>query len=302
MKVDICPGCSASSAHPLGLPASSFTTVAGGQEFGQPAYSILCCDVCGLVFKTEVADDATLARYYALTDFRKWETSGLYPTEKTVLSRLRQLPSNSRVLDFGCSSGRLLHCLVGRHQCLGLEINSEASAVAASKGIQIVRKLAEVEPASLDAAVMGDVFEHLSHPTDLLTEIAALVRPGGLLILATGNADSPACMEDVPNFWYFRNIEHLCMLSRGYAQFLCHRLPAQLEEWAEVCHYSWKLTDQVFQRLRRFAYRTFHSTPPPVWAGLATRLPYIGRARNWTQRPPFTCSRDHVVATFRLAR
>jgi cyclopropane fatty-acyl-phospholipid synthase-like methyltransferase len=111
-------------------------------------------------------DSEQLARCYDLIDFRHWETTGLYPTEKVVLARLGQLPAGSRVLDFGCSSGRLLSNLVGRHQCIGLEINEQAAAVARAKGIQIVAALDEIQPRSLDAAVMVDVFEHLPRPTE----------------------------------------------------------------------------------------------------------------------------------------
>jgi hypothetical protein len=119
-------------------------------------------------------------------------------------------------------------------------------------------------------------------------------------MVVTGDADCPDCAEDIANFWYFREMPHLCMFSRRYAEFLCRHLALELEQCTQVCHYQWRLSDQIWQRTRRFAFRTFHADPPPPWAAVAACVPLVRRARNWTDRPPFTCSRDHVVATFQV--
>jgi SAM-dependent methyltransferase len=224
----------------------------------------------------------------------------LYPTEQATVQLLRQVPPGGKILDFGCSSGRLLAPFVREYQCIGFEINAEAAALARSKGIQMLSDPMEAGRQSLDAVVLVDVFEHLSQPTQTLVDLAGLLKPGGRMIISTGNADSPAFQEDLAQFWYMRTLEHLVMISKTYAQFLCDRLGGRLDAWQEVCHYRWRLAEQVRERTRRFAYQTFHRSPRPAWAPVAACIPWVRRARHWQHVPPFTCSRDHVVAALRL--
>ena len=112
-----------------------------------------------------------------------------------------------------------------------------------------------------------------------MTDLASLVKPGGLLIISTGSADSKAYKEDLAHFWYMRNIEHLVMLSKTYTQFLSDQIGARLDAWLEVCHYHWRLGEQIRERTRRFSYRTFHRKPQPLWAPIAACVPWVRRAR-----------------------
>ena len=107
----------------------------GRRTFEQPPYSVLRCRRCGLHYKSAIADNQTLSRYYSLTAFRKWESPDLYPSERPSFSCFERF-RGGKILDFGCSSGRLLERLVGDYQCLGFEINVEAAAVAPSKGLR----------------------------------------------------------------------------------------------------------------------------------------------------------------------
>jgi SAM-dependent methyltransferase len=299
MIVEVCPGCGAADSEVLDS-AGACGHSEGGEVFEQPPYSVVRCRRCGLYYKSDVADDKTLGRCYAVADFRRWESPTLYPTEQVAVQLLRQIPRGAKILDFGCSSGRLLAHLVGDYQCMGFEINADASAVARGKGIQMLADPMETGRQSLDAVIMVDVFEHLSQPTQILLDLASLLKPGGRLIISTGNADSPAFQEALAQFWYMRTLQHLVMFSRAYAQFLGDRLGAHLDAWHEVCHYRWRLVEQIRERTQRFAYRTFHCSPRPAWAPIAACIPWIRRARHWQSVPPFTCSRDHVVAAFRM--
>jgi SAM-dependent methyltransferase len=301
MKVERCPGCDAiDAAEALGSLSTVFDQAAGGQLFTQLPYLVLRCRNCKLYYKSEVAGGEMLSRYYALTDFRKWETPDLYPTEKATIDILRKLPTGSRILDYGCSSGRLLHKLIPNYECLGYEINTEAAAIAAAKGIRMLTHPTEAGRRSLDALVLVDVFEHLSQPTEAIKALADLVRPGGLIVIVTGSADAAAFQESLETSWYMRNIEHLVMLSRGYAKYLSERIGASLTDWVETSHYDYGVYDQLWQKTRRFTYRTFHGPRPAPWAPVIMMIPVLRRARHWKQPPPFSCSRDHVVTTLRM--
>jgi len=241
-----------------------------------------------------------LGAYYAAVDYQKWEVPGFFPTERAAHERLRQLPSGSRLLDFGCSSGRLLTPLVSSYECCGFEINAAAARRASIRGLNIISQPAFESGACgmFDAIVMSDVFEHLAAPVELMRKLMGLLKPGGELLITTGNGDARACRLDPAHFWYFRNVEHLCMLNHRFASFLALELHANLVDWRELSHYDTPLWERVVQSVRHFAFwqfrrRTLLSTTLLPW------VPAIRRARDWPVAPAYTASADHVLAVLK---
>lgn len=296
-----CPVCN-STAVALrsdgGLPVSETTR---NYLFRQNAYRIMECGACAFVFKDSILDNEQFARLYADIDYTRWECKGLYPTERRVVRILSELRPGSRILDFGCSSGRLMGELVGRHECFGFEINQDAATDAAARGVKVVGSVDEF-PAlagTMDAVVLVDVFEHLENPLPVLQTLTALLKPGGLLIVVTGDADCPAANPDLANFWYFRNIQHIGMLTRRHAEYLARKLSLTLERWSTVSHYDVSPLELFLQHSRHFVFRQIHRRPDSPVVGLLGRLPVIGRCAAWRIPPPFSASKDHAVAVWR---
>ena len=297
--IDHCPACGSAKSKVTGATMQPLSTIVGGREFIQPAFTILECTECGLLYKTAVMGQEDMSAYYHAADFHKWEIPGLFPTERVVLGILVKLPKGAQILDYGCSSGRLLSTLVDRYHCLGSEMNAAAAEFAAQRGLQMVppAEFDSSPPRDLDAVVIMDVFEHLAAPIELLRKLYACLKPGGRLIIGTGNGDAPACRRDPAQFWYFLNVEHVCMITRRHAQFLCDKLGLRLESWNEGSHYDTPLREIVAQQLRDFAYWQFYKAP--VLKRLALGLiPVLNRARHWSYAPALTCTADHVVAVF----
>ena len=298
IAVTACPACQSGAFLETGR-ASGLTCRLGERDFIQPEYVVRECSDCGLLYRTPNLSAEELGAYYALVDYRKWEVPGFFPTERAIHQRLRQRAPGARILDFGCSSGRLLAPLVGTYECCGFEINAEAARIAAEKGLEIISASA-FESGScgmFDAIVLSDVFEHLSAPTKLLSQMVALLQPGGELLLVTGNADAPACRLDPAQFWYFRTVEHLCMIDRRHAEFLAQKMSVTLVDWHELSHYDTPLGEHLFQFARHFAYWQFqHRTL--LAKTLLPLVPMLKRARHWTTAPAYTASADHVLAVF----
>ena len=202
----VCPACGSTSRESTGPEAPGFSTVVNGETFEQPNYSVFECTECGLLYRSETLSPTDFDRYYAQVDFRRWETVGYYPTERCVLRTLRGLPTGSRILDFGCSSGRLLAGLCRDYQCHGIEVNAAAAQEARGKGLKILAKgiLEDPNVPPFDAIVLVDVFEHLARPLELLQQLTRLLTDHGLLILCTGYGDAASCRRDSAQFWYFR--------------------------------------------------------------------------------------------------
>lgn len=122
------------------------------------------------------------------------------------------------MLDFGCSTGRILRVHTSRLACSGVEPNLQAAAIARGRGIAILTE-SELhdEPVSrFDAIILADVHEHLLHPVETLARLVEVLKPGGWLAIVSGNADAIRDRARIAEFWYFRTPSHLLMLTRNH--------------------------------------------------------------------------------------
>ena len=296
-----CPGCGSAEFKATGPEAPDFLTEVAGRTFQQSDYFVRECLNCGLLYRTPTLSDENLADYYALVSFQKWEASHYHPIERVVLSVLKSLPPGSRILDYGCSSGRLLSSLCQDYECYGSEVNSVAAREASIRGLRMIESgdLSNALSVKFEAIVLVDVFEHLRKPLLLLRQLMQHASRGALLVIATGNGDATACRRDPAQFWYFRTLEHLCMFTDRHARHLAAALGLSLEGLTKVCHYDLSAREKVELWLHDFVYwqfrrRTFLART------LLPLLPKIRRAKTWTSAPTYTCTRDHVVAVFRV--
>jgi 2-polyprenyl-3-methyl-5-hydroxy-6-metoxy-1,4-benzoquinol methylase len=299
-KLTTCPACRSLCTEPKSWAASGFDAVVGRKTYHQPDFEIVECNTCHLLFREPTLSAQEFADYYREVDFKNWEQTGLageiyFPIDKIVMTQLKELKNGARILDYGCSTGRLLAPIAKRFSCYGFEINPTAAQMAADKGIRIV-SLEDIQSKSLklDCVVLVDVFEHLLDPIETLKQLAALLNLGGKLLVATGNSDTTICRLDPSQFWYFRIIEHVCMLNRKHAEFLGSALNMTLVGWFECSHYETSLAARASQRLRHFAYWRYVKSSS-VAKKLIEFLPVLGRIRHWHNAPAVTYQNDHVV-------
>lgn len=112
------------------------------------------------------------------------------------------VPANGTVLDFGCSSGRVLRVLATARpdvRCLGFDPNAEAIAWASAHvpGEYLVspqRPPLPLAEASIDAVYAISIWSHFAEEPAVtwLDEMARITRPGGALLLTTHGWDAIA--------------------------------------------------------------------------------------------------------------
>jgi SAM-dependent methyltransferase len=299
VQIKHCPCCRTEAFLLTGPENSGFSVQISGKLFVQPNYSILECTSCGVLYRSVTLDPHQLDEYYRRVDYRKWEIPDLFPTEEGVLEKLRQIPAGGRLLDFGCSSGRLLSRLLPDYKCYGVELNAEASAAAKAKGITILKPSdLEGESCTFDAVATVDVFEHLDRPFEMMGQLFRLLKVGGAMVIVTGDGDHPVCRRAPGEFWYFRNVEHLCMLTKKCGLALARSLGAKLESWENRSHYDLSLFSRTQQIAQQFAYWHYRRRTI-ISKVLLPFVPYLRRAKHWQCAPAFTCGRDHMIAVFR---
>jgi SAM-dependent methyltransferase len=117
--------------------------------------------------------------------------------EDIFVDLVRRLDGVNEVCDLGCGSGFLAARLGAcGYRVTGIDASADDLEVAnrrhATEKISFVRadigtELMKLLPQGLrfDAVVSSDVIEHLYRPADLLEAAAAMLRPGGHLVVGT---------------------------------------------------------------------------------------------------------------------
>lgn len=103
----------------------------------------------------------------------------------------------TKILDVGCGSGIFLDFLrkrIPEAQLCGYDLNSQLMDQLEAKGYGVIRELPEAssgEVPRFDAICMLQVLEHVADPLQFFQTFLPLLRPGGIIIVTTPNAEGP---------------------------------------------------------------------------------------------------------------
>lgn len=149
------------------------------RRFKDRLFTLWRCTGCGSI---HCAEDADLTLYYADYPLKRQKVG--FAERIGYGNRLRLLKrqgfrESDRILDYGCGTGLFVTFLreKGLPQVFGYD-----PFVPSAQDRQTIE-------ASYDAVVSYDVIEHDDNPREFMRCIAGLVRPGGLLVIGTPNAD-----------------------------------------------------------------------------------------------------------------
>jgi SAM-dependent methyltransferase len=198
-------GSQAAACKICGSPTTSAGIVNGA--FSGRDFALRRCDACGFAFVADpwlefaaIYDDA----YYRgegadpLVDYetelelpelalRRYEWRGIHDRVRTLIT----LDPGARWLDYGCGAGGLVRYLraTGGYDAVGYEQGWSVPRLR-EQGIPFVED-ADIpgRAGSFDVVTAIEVLEHVTDPLAELRRMRALLRPGGLLFLTTGNAE-----------------------------------------------------------------------------------------------------------------
>jgi 2-polyprenyl-3-methyl-5-hydroxy-6-metoxy-1,4-benzoquinol methylase len=166
------------------------------------------------------------------------------------------------LLDFGCGVGGL--CGIGREYGLkttGIEpdpfARQQAMKDRALNVYASIDALRAADPeARFDIITMWDVIEHLREPWNELTQLSALLRPGGRLLLSTPNAGSLRARLQKHRWENIVNPTHFYYFTQRSLRLALRRAGiSEITEWRFPIPYP------GHSRLRRLVHRallTFH--------------------------------------------
>ena len=165
-------------------------------------------------YATEYADYRATDRILEFDDLARLATAHFSAPAPLAL---RPTPCESLAwLDFGCGAGGLLKYLsdlkslrLAGHarplEITGHDVGSYADFLRTRDGFRILN-LAELQAlpdAQFDVISLVEVIEHIEYPDPVIALVARLLRPGGLLLLTTGNNDCPVARRDGLAYRYY---------------------------------------------------------------------------------------------------
>ncbi|MCI0519126.1 MAG: class I SAM-dependent methyltransferase [Chloroflexi bacterium] len=146
----------------------------------------------GGAFDRKYFHSAAYARVSFARYSQYWWSNRFY----ALLAR-RYAPQGGRALEIGCGLGHLLGWLSDRYQVFGADVNAWALGEAQHNVPQgrfllaSAEELGALPSGGFQVVIAKHVVEHLPRPERAAAEMARLLTPGGILLLATPNLDSP---------------------------------------------------------------------------------------------------------------
>jgi SAM-dependent methyltransferase len=128
-------------------------------------------------------------------------------------------PSQGKVLELGCGLGHLLGWLADRYEVFGADIN-EPALQEAQKNVPLgkflvlsAENLRPLPDSSFQIVIAKHLVEHLPHPERAIAEMVRVLAPGGILILATPNMDSPMRHWKKEHWIGYKDPTHISLLT-----------------------------------------------------------------------------------------
>jgi 2-polyprenyl-6-hydroxyphenyl methylase/3-demethylubiquinone-9 3-methyltransferase len=191
------------------------------------------------------ADPAELAKFSALAQ-SWWDPKGpskplhdLNPLRLQYVSRAVAL-NDASVLDVGCGGGILSESMArAGARVLGIdlsravldvaELHALDAKVAAEYRLVPVEELARERPGAFDLVTCMEMLEHVPDPAASIQALAALVKPGGDVIVSTLNRNPLAFAVAIVGAEYIARV-----LPRGTHEYLKFIRPSELARWGRA--------------------------------------------------------------------
>lgn len=288
-----CPDCGGATDSLGPIPA---TNVFAGRTLGRPLPGgwLFRCRQCALGFRWPRLPKEELDALYIQGNEATWMAAPESRRDWRIARGwlAEPLAEGDSILDVGCFDGGFLESLVGRFRCYGIEIHPVARKRAESKGIEIIGSDFSAVSGSFDCVTAFDVIEHVEQPRVFLQDCLAAVRPGGVVVIATGNLDAPTFRWMGSRYWYCTIAEHICFLSPAWFAGLTGSLGYRVLRQTTFAHGSnsllWHvrgaasnllywLLPSVFKALRRWGVG---GKDPRAYPELADHPPGWGSAKD----------------------
>lgn len=270
-----------------------------------PGGFLWICEDCHLGFRYPRPEKSTIDALYRDGSHNSWpDVADTRVDWQLIATSLTSNSAITSVLDVGCFDGRLLEFLGPRYRWMGIEINEEAVRRAEERGVRVLGNDFETIGTiniSADAVIAVDVIEHSEDPRRFLEQLARSVRPGGIVIVTSGNTDARTWRLMGSRYWYCHIAEHVSFINPRWAEGVSRSCGLTVIQTERFSHATGR---RAFGRLARelalnLAYRVL-----PQLLALARKRGFGGidvqRHPELANSPPYwMTAKDHFMVVFR---
>lgn len=216
-----CPACGAAwrtrgKVH-VPLAASNDPMLGGGLALPLPALDYQRCASCGTLVAADARRDADrLAAIYRALPEGYWQQLATDPGfADVVTAAVAQRVSAGDWCDVGCGDGGFLERLPAGWRGAGIEPGQRAVDDARRRGLHV--QLGTASTLALEGAAdvcsLVDVAEHLLDPEAELRAVYRMLRPGGVVVVLTGDAGTVFARLAGAQWYYLHCVGHVTVFS-----------------------------------------------------------------------------------------
>ena len=218
-------------------------------QFPKDGYSMVACQACGALYVGEdpaaIDFDALYGQAYytggsdaVFADYVGQEAARRAHARRklAVLRHLPpRIPRQGRLLDVGCAAGFFLAEARAFYDVQGVELSTWSSAYARER-LNLPVFTGTLQDAHLpadhfDVVTLWDVIEHVPEPVPVLAAAARVLKPGGRLVLSTGDWGSAYAQARGADWHLMTPPWHLTMFSRASLQAAAERAGLRVVAW-----------------------------------------------------------------------
>lgn len=298
-----CLDCDSTDLSRIGAIPDAFEFAGTKLESPLSGGSLIRCNTCCLHWRSPQPEKAELDALYRRGDTGSWQ---YHPVKRLdwqiTTSILRKNQGITSVLDVGCFDGRFLDHLGADYHRAGIEVHPLAAEQAASKGIQIIgNDFSDLDTLStqFDVVVAMDVIEHVSNPRKFLESLAKATRPGGLIIVSTGNTAAWPWRLMGGMYWYCSIAEHISFINPRWCKYTARNLGLAIEDSITFSHEPSMALPAFIQATANVFYRCFPNLAHNLRRGYARcrGTPY---RHTFLTPPHWRSAKDHLLVVFRV--
>jgi SAM-dependent methyltransferase len=190
------------------------------------SFSVVRCGACGIAQTVPRPPEHTLGRFYPPSYYpaggynQAYYRRRIQPSQRDKLDIVRRFRSSGTLLDVGCGAGFFLReASNAGFSAQGVEFSHEAvefgmrwGSVRITEGDLLDTRFPD---SSFDIVTLWHALEHLPRPIEALKRIRALLKPGGVLVIAVPNFDSLQARAFRSRWYHLEVPRHLYHFTPG---------------------------------------------------------------------------------------